>query len=60
VNVTYNLVYRGCYSLRIKEEYDLKVESFCSPPVFLDTYFTKENIFKIKDLVITSTYVKGQ
>jgi hypothetical protein len=60
VNVTYNLVYRGCYRLKINEEYNFSVEHFCSPPVFLDTNFTKENIFKSEDLVITSTYDKGQ
>jgi len=60
VNVTYNLVYRGCYRLVIREDYDNTIQPLCSPPVFLDTNFTKENIFKIKDLIITSTYNKVQ
>jgi hypothetical protein len=56
VNVTFNLIYRGCYILKIKKEYDLKVQAFCSPPVFLDTKFTKENIFKNTSLIISSVH----
>ncbi|XP_023702649.1 uncharacterized protein LOC111861918 isoform X2 [Cryptotermes secundus] len=56
VNVTFNLIYRGCYRLKIKKEYNLKVQAFCSPPVFLDTKFTKEDILKSTSLTISSVH----
>ncbi|XP_021939673.1 uncharacterized protein LOC110839601 isoform X3 [Zootermopsis nevadensis] len=56
LNITFNLIYRGCYRLQIEKEYNGEVQMFCSSPVFLDTKFTKENIFKRNDLIIISAY----
>jgi len=56
VNVTFNLIYRSCYRLKIKSKNVIS----CSPSTFLATNFTKKDLFGNMKLNVNSWYDKLQ
>ncbi|XP_069668847.1 uncharacterized protein [Periplaneta americana] len=59
-NVTFNMIYKGCYRVTVVDWNTLRKYRVCSPPKFIESNVSKENVFSVKRLTVVSEYVNNE